>query len=533
MASKFRLFPTSVLTRLSEMRLNSLSPSIGGLRSVLSSLRWGYYKAPTTPALSDTKIDKDKVREIYYNTNTSYNQGAFLARPIIDGTADFIGIPSLSVQDAQVDKIMNDWVNKHWKKQLWEIYRNTLRDADSWVRLRRPFPGPLVAPEDDQAIELELYDSDRVTPYYHPATGQLLRVEILTITYIEDEPFDPLQIYARGLHAHGREHEIIEIITPDFFMYYDATINTLLENYTTTNEWGFVPCIQIFNDFDSALHGGISELECVYPFFVAIHDLVIQTRTAHKNHANPKVKFKLDDVMNFIRNNFPESLDDAGHFTGKVSWKDTDVFFMESEEDAEFIEAQMRTNDSVALMEFLIDCVCIAGKVTESVLFRAKSEGTTNNDEFERFKQKIIRKRENFESYIQEIAKMGLKIILDTPARPTVTWPYIQTSDMVQEATALNQFVTAAEVANRAKAISLETYRDKIRPFFPTMSDDTNETAQINKEVAADQQQQLDFEKKMLALNPTPTLQPPGPNGAKRNGRTPLPMNAIPTSTGN
>lgn len=527
----YKLFSTSVLTKLKEMTIGS--PSFGSLRSVLGSLRYGYYTAPTSPALRGTRINKDKAREIYYNTNIGLNQGGFLARPIVDGISDYIGTPSLSVGDVNTDALMDKWINE-WKKPLWEMYRNSLRDADTWVRIRRPSPSVLDAPGDDEMIELEVIDSDRVTAYYHPATNELIRVEILTLVYIEDTPFNPLNIYATGLRSHGREHEMIEIITPDNYMYYDATTAEYLENYEITNSWQFIGMVQVFNDFDSALHGGMSELEGVYPFFHALHELVQQTRMSHKIHANPKVKFKLDDVLNFLRNNFPDSFVND-KFSGKVSWKDNDVFFMESAEDVSFIEAQMDTPNSVALMEFIIDCICMAAEVTEAVLFRTKAEGSSTSDEYERFKTKIERKRENYESYIRQIVRMALKVIKDAPQRPSVSWPAIELEDLVTEATALNQIVTAAEVANRAGAISLVTYRAKIREFFPTMQADDLEQAQVKKEVELANQEQLDLETKMSAIGGGNGNGSGGPNSASRikRVRAALPMDATPPSPGN
>lgn len=529
-----RIFPRGVLARVREMRIGASLTS--GLRNALSTLRSGFYQSPTNPALRDTKIDLDTARALYYNTDPNLNKGAFVARNIIDGTSDYIGLPVLTVADDAVDGVINEWVHKYWKSALREMYRNTLRDADSWVRIRLPLPNVLLGPGEQDIPEIQVYDSDRVTPYYNPATQELERVEILTRVYMEDEPFDPHSLYATGARSHGREHEIIEIISKQTYTYWDATNQRLMDDFTTTNDWGFVPMIQVFNDYDSALHGGSSDLEGVYPFFKILHDFVMQTKTSHGYHADPKVQVQVKDVQNFIRNNFPDSMVN-GQFTGKVSWKDRDVFFMESDsqtgnEAISFITATLNTGESVSLMELIIDFMCMASGVTEGVLFRAKAEGATTSDEFQRFKEKIARKRDNFAPFIQQLIVMGMYITTKNPVKPLLSWRSIDTQDAIDESTAFSNNVTALEVLHRSTVISRSTYRASVRPFLPAMKDDATEEKTAQADVAKETQAQLDLQTKMNALNP-PSTTPPGPNGTTKNGRTALPLEVTAPSPGN
>lgn len=523
-----KLFPDRIKRELKEMTTRAYA----GLRNNLDVIKGGFFQAPSTAALRNTTVDYEQARALYYNTNTRLNNGAFFAKPIVDGVADHIGLPIVTLQDENTDQLVNHFINDVWSSQLWEMYRNSLRDTKAWVRLRQPFPSKLLATDEENDVTLEILDAENVTPYYNPVTKELSRVEIALSVYIEEANFTPDLVAATGARVYGREHNLIEIITPDEYMYYDKTTGHVLDEFTTTNSWGFIPLVEVFNDFDSTLNGGSSELENPYPFFQALHDLVIQTRTAHGYHSDPKVKFKLDDVMNFLRNNFAESFDSEGKFSGNVSWKGRDVYFMESEEDIGFIQADLNTTDSVSLMEFVIDCICTSAEVTQAVLFRSGSVSSDESDEMLRFKKKIDRKRNNYADAIQKIVKMALVISTGSVQKvPSVSWLPIQTSDLVAEGTAMNQIITAAEVANRAGAISLVTYRGKIRQFFPHMKDNDDEMQQAQKEQAADQQTQLDFEKKMLALNPGKSTNGNGggPNGAR--GR--LPMDIVPISKGN
>lgn len=533
------LFKRDVKKRLREMNAGSFIT----LRNTLDSHRGGFAKAPVVNVMHNSEIDYNRARKIYYNQDPTISNGAFFAKSIVDGIADHVGMPLVSMQDENADSLVHGWINNRWKKPLWEMYRNSLRDTKCWVRLRKPFASPLIADNERNDVVMEILDADNVEGYYDPFTNELTRVEIAMDVYIEDQPFDPLNIPAQGARAYGRVHRIVEIITPQQYLYYDQTEGELIDSATLDNAWGFVPLIEVFNDYDSALHGGSSVLENVYPFFQAFHDVCVQTRASHAYHADPKVKFKLDDVMNFLRNNFAEAFDSDGQFTGQISWKGKDVYFMESEEDVGFIEAHLNTGDSVELMEFLVDCMCIAGEVTEAILFRAKSAQVGETDELFRFKARVERARNGFAEYIQLMVKMALKISTGNIARlPAISWAAMQTEDLVSEGQAMNQIITASEVANRANIISRSTYRARIRQFYPNMKDDAAEDAQALTESDEEQKRQLAYEVQAAALkghDPTAAIngaasngQIAGQNGAVRS-RTKLPLDVIPTSPGN
>lgn len=522
-----RLFSNSVRQKLKEMN----SVTLSSLRQNAGILRAGFMQSPSTSVLRDTSVNYDKVRNIYYNRDASVSNGAFFARSIVDGTADHIGLPNVSMKDDNLDRLVNGWIKNRWQGQMWELYRNAMRDTKVWIRLRRPLPTPFMADDEDNDVILEIVDAEAVVPYYNPATKLLERVEIASTVFIEDAPWNQSMVSSTGARAYGREHKILEIITADQFLYYDQTDGQYLDQFALNNNWGFVPLLEIFNDYDTALDGGICEFETAYPFIQAFHDLIVQTRTSHAYHADPKVKFKLDDVMSFFRNNFPDSIDADGKFTGTVSWKGRDVYFMESAEDVDFIEASLNTNESVNLAEFILDCICIAGEVTESVLFRSQMASAGEANELFRFKKKVERKRNNFSEYLQVMIKMALRISTGKVVRvPELTWDAIQVSDLVTEAQALNQWVTGAEVVNRAGVISKTTYRESARRFFPNMKDDAAEEADVQRDQKQEQDAQVALERRMFDTQASNTNR--GVNGASRNGRVKLPLDVISTQPG-
>lgn len=527
-----KLFKRSVKTQLKEMR----NPIGLGLRRNIDALKGSFFQSPSLSVLRDTTIDYETARSLYYNTNLRLSNGAFFAKSIIDGTADVIGIPIVSTGDQSSDDILSHLINDRWKAQLWDIYRIALRDTCCWVRIRKPFNLPTSADDENNDVVLEVINAESVTPYYDPVTKELIRAEIVSDVFVEEQPFSPSLITSAGARVYGREHQIVEIITPQQYLYYDKTLQAVLDEYTIDNKWGFVPLVQVFNDFDSTLNGGSSDLESVYPFLQAFHDLLVQSRTSHTYHADPKVKFKLEDVNAFLRNNFPESFNAEGDFSGVLSWKGKDIYLMESTEDVGFIEANLNMNDSVALMEFIIDCICIAGEITVTMLFRSKAQVGGQTDEMFRFKKKIERKRNNFAEYIQEITKLALIVLTGRAiTTPKVSWLPVQDSDALTEGQAMNQVVTAAEVAQRAGAISIDTYRSKIRPFFPQMQDNDTEAQAAQKDIQDEQDRQLALEKQLAQIQqgakPTQTVN--GVNGAGHISRARLPIDIVPTSLGN
>jgi hypothetical protein len=535
-------FPRGILKRVREMVITS--PVTVGLRNTLSALRSGFFEAPTTPALQDTKINRDAARALYYNTAPNMRYGAFIARNIIDGTSDYMGLPILTVGDENTDEEINTWITEHWASDLWQLYRTTLRDADAWVRIRLPLPSPLLAPGEEKIPEIEVIDSDRVTAYYHPSTRELERVEILTDVYIEDEPFNPANIYATGARSHGRAHEIIEIITKDQYLYWDATTNEFLDALTVNNDWNFVPLVQVFNDYDEALHGGSSDLENIYPLLQPFHDIFDQTKTAFGYHANPKVQVQVGDILTFIRNNFPDALTDDGKFTGKVSWRDKDVFFMETgdtgttNESMSFVTANLNIAEAQALLELIIDVICIGAGVTEGVLFRAQAEGSDTSDEAQRFKKKVGRKRDNVAPYLRSILRMAMLVAMGNPITPQITWPEIDSQDLIDYSTAFANTVTALEILSRSTIISKTTYRASVRRFVPNMKKDAEEAVDAQKDIQQENQDQVDLEKQLAEINPSI---PPansnnggGPNSPTRSRRVraALPLQVISSQPG-
>lgn len=504
------------------------------LRSTFNALQKTLFPTPRTPVMRKTTIDLDQARALYFNTNSNFSNGAHVCKPIIDVTADFMGLPSYNTGDENIDAILRDCVMRYWKSQLWEIYKLTMRDADCWVRIRGMPVNMLTTEQEMQRVHLEPIVTERVTPIYDPFTMELIEVQVNNVVFVPDESDNQVITttnlqngFIPGSRRSGRDHEIIEVISADEFRYFDITDGLELENLRTTNEWGFVNFVQFFNEYDSALEGGVSDLENVFPFIPALHDVMVQSRAANKLHAVPKVKFKISDIMTFITNNFPTAIDSNGNFTGQIEWSGKEILFMETpDEDAEFLEVKSSLGDSISLMEFIIDCIAIASERPEWAFMRNRSGETqsSTNPQTLPFKKLITRKRENAEEPLMMIGKMALAAYGFPPLRAEISWPEVEAADLVARADALSRATAAAEIANRANVISRRTYRQTIRPFYPAMKENDAEEQDALRETEEEQQRNLEIARAEAEIKQSAATRNGGPNSVRNR----LPIDVIP-----
>jgi hypothetical protein len=287
------------------------------------------------------------------------------------------------------------------------------------------------------------------------------------------------------------EHDVIEIVTRDRYVFFDQNDMQYLTDLETPNTWGFVPFMEVFNEWDSSLQGGQSDLETVIPFINAFHDVVAQGLQAHKYHSTPKIKLKLEDVSNFIKNNFPDTWD-ATTGTVKngssVNWTGREIIFFNSQEDAEFLEAQSVLGDTKTLADFLIDCIAIASQTPEWAFMRvdAGSANSDRNAQTVPFLRKVMRKRISYNKAIQQLCKMAMVAYGEIPYRVKVVWDTIRADDQLVLAQAFQQIIMGLEVAAQRGEISDETYRETIRAFLPLMaSGDVEEANAIKPPPAA------------------------------------------------
>ena len=445
--------------------------NFAGIRSAFR-LIGGTFWPKAHPAAEGTVVNYDLCRQLYRNSGENA-LGAGFAKPIVDLQVSFMGIPQVTMNDEEADALLNECITDYWAGDLQEMFKCSIRDSKVIVRFKKPdILDPLMTLNEAQHFQIECLPPERVDIQYNARNKNIIeQVTVIHRLVVVTDPGDVTQ----GKVPQEEEHDVIEIVTRDGYKFWDQNTNSWLTDLETANPWNFVPFFEVWNEWDSALQGGQSDLESVIPFIQAFHDVVAQGLQAHRYHSTPKIKLKLADVANFIKNNFPDAWDES---TGtvkngaQVNWSGREIIFFNSEEDAEFLEARSVLGDTKTLADFLIDCIAIASQTPEWAFMRvdAGSANSDRNAQTVPFIRKIMRKRISFQYAIQQLCKMALVAYGEIPYRVKVVWDEIRPDDQLVIAQAFQQILMGLEVAAQRGEISDETYMATIRQFLPFMA---------------------------------------------------------------
>jgi hypothetical protein len=501
----------------------SLTPSIfswsfsGSLRSVWRTLASSFM--PDRPVYDKTVVDFNFARQLYRNDGADTNLGAGFCRPIIDLSVEYIDLPRVTSDNDERDTHLNECIHDFWSTNLLQCWRDAIRDSKTVFRFRQPdIANKLVTDRDRLHGKIELIPPEACQFYYNPSDPDM--VDKLVITHWIDMPqddfeqnlLDPAQSANAQRSPQTTEHQVIEVITPERIRFFDLTDNKELVSWGGSNTFGFVPAAEVYNEYDVTLGGGQSDLEPIVPFIRAFHDVMLQTLQAHKYHSTPKLKFRLKDVVTFLKNNFPEVLDDTGRIVSgaAVKWSGREVLFIQPEEEIEFIEARSVLGDSKTLLEFLIECICIAAEVPKWALMKVETSND-KNAEARPFEKKIERKRKNFNPFVQMMCKMALAATGQSPETVRITWPAIRLDELASKGQAIQQIIMGFDVASQHHWVADETVISILASLFPEF-----QSPQVEKDDAAD-----NYEPVIPAQAPasdTQALPPGNKNGSKSNG---------------
>lgn len=422
------------------------------------------------PVMSGTKVTYDLARSLYRNDNPAFNLGAGFVRPIIDLTVEYTGLPRVTSDNGENDTWLNQCIHEHWAPQLQQVWRDSTRDSMTYVRFRQPnLLNPLFTEEDRMHGKIECIPPETMDLQFDPTDPDMVILATLNHWYEVDERTD--EEIAQGDSPRMREHHIIETITPDEYRFYDKTENRELTSWRMPNLWDFVPMWPCYNEYDAALAGGQSDIEPVLPFIQAFHEVFLQTLAAHKYHSTPKAYFKLKDIFAFLKNNFPAVLDEAGKLKpdAKVDLTGREMYLLNVDEEAGFIEARSVLGDSKTLLEFLIECICIAAEVPAWAIL--KQLGAQNKDAtIQPFEKKITRKRTSFSEFIVMLCKMAQKSAGKTPVTVKVIWPTLRLEDLAAKGQSLQQIVMALDVATLHRWVADETAIEILGSLFEEMN---------------------------------------------------------------
>lgn len=454
--------------------------SISGIRNLWQGFPLGLRFWPTThPAAEGSFVNYDALRALYGNTGDNA-LGAGFAKPIIDLPVGFMGLPRITLDAEGAAQFLNEAVQDHWTDEIQQVFRDAMRDSKIIVRISKPdILDPLMTMDEAAHCSIETIPAELVDIERNPRNKRIIEKAVIhhRMVFVKGDG-DP----ENGRDPIVEEHDVLEIIDRERFRFFDQTTSQWLVDMAAPNRYGFVPLEEVFNEYDTSLKGGRSDLETVVPFITAFHDVFTQGLQAHKYHSTPKVKMKLSDVAPFIKNNFPEAVDETtGKIkqNGEITWRGREILFLQTEEEIEFLEAVSVLGDTKTLLEFIIDCICIASQTPEWAFMRVDS-GSANSDRNAQtvpFVKKIERKRRNFTKHIQSLCKMALLMsgTFEIPVRPTISWEVVRADDQIVQMQAFQQLVMGLEVARARGEISDDTYQNMLRDFLPSMGSNSSE----------------------------------------------------------
>jgi hypothetical protein len=198
----------------------------------------------------------------------------------------------------------------------------------------------------------------------------------------------------------------------------------------------------------------------------------------------------LSEVGAFLKNNFPDIIDpSSGQIKAgaTINWQGKEIIFLQTDEDAEFLEARSVLGDTKGLADFLVDCICIASSTPRwaFMIVDSGSANQSNNAQTLPWIKKVERKRTKFTPYIQQLLKMVMKVNGFSLVRPSLHWQIVRVEDQAAFNQALQMLIMGLEVAAQRGIVSDTTYRELLRQFIPQMKNPTQEEKDAQKNIEA------------------------------------------------
>jgi hypothetical protein len=241
--------------------------SLGGVRG----WSWGSQQGlkfwnTNRPAGENTIVNYDFTRSLYRNDGDLGLAGGF-AKPIVDLQVAFMGLPSAATGNPAQDDWLNECLQKYWTDEIQQMFRDAIRDSKCIVRMHIPDVfDPMMTLDEAEHRQLEILPPERVDIERDARNRNVIRRAVVRhkMVFVKDDG-NP----AEGRDPVTEEHQVIEIIDQTSYRFWDQTDSQWLDELASTNRLGFVPLLEIFNEFDSSLQGGQSDLETVIPFLRA------------------------------------------------------------------------------------------------------------------------------------------------------------------------------------------------------------------------------------------------------------------------
>jgi len=453
---------------ISKLRDNIFNPL--GWRIIGSS-----YGAPYK--LNSSRVDYAKARALYDNTDDDYKLGAGFAKPVINTTVGFMGVPHFRSEDEDAQAVLDDFFSTNVSK-MQRTHRNALRDGDCYVWItREETEDAALYPEAKVRLVYNIIPPEQVKKINrNPLTGKPREYILVSEHVWEDENGEKKRAIITQ-HI-SRERRVIQIegdTPPD------------IQPGEEKNPWGFIPIVHLKNEGDEHEEFGRSDLEPIEPFLKAYHDVMLHAIQGSKMHSTPRLKLKLKDVAQFLKNNF--DITDPQKFAadgGTINFDGHELLIFQDEEDAEFIEVKSATGDAATLLKFLFYCIVDTSETPEFAFgVHTPSSLSSVKEQMPILVRRIARKREHFTEAWQLLARIVLAMTAQAEGKrfsthaTTLEWDEIDPRDEKDVAETLERITNALNTALQGGFISIDAAAQFLAQYIETMNDYVSDDPEI------------------------------------------------------
>ena len=410
--------------------------------------------------LDSSRVDYDLARQLYRNTADKYKLGAAFAKPVVNTTAGFIGVPHFTHQDPEADRMLEKMMVQ-WTGKLFRSNRNVLRDGDVFARIALV---PDKFNSGKEVFDLQLIPPEWVIPMIDPLSGQWQQ---LVIRY----PVTVTDVQGRVV----TEYTLTEILTPKTRKIEAdsrAPAEIRQQNREEPNPWGFIPVVHFKNEAEENQLYGCSDLEPLEPFMKVYHDTMLFAVQGSKLFSRPKAKFSLKSVDKFLRDNFGEDEIKAG----KLKFMDKEIFLMQEGDDASFITADSGLAGITTLLKFIYFCIVDVSQVPEFAFGTAVASSKASvSEQMIPFSRKIRYKRSMLEEYYNELASMFLAVWSKSSNRKLdsyqvdIGWEELSPKNDKEVADTIKTLIEGLSQGIESGLLSVDAASEFLREFIPSM----------------------------------------------------------------
>lgn len=429
-----------------------------------------------TYKLDSSRVDYELARNLYQNKDDRYKLGAAFIRPIINSTVGFMGVPHFTSEDENAQATLDDFILDNTSKML-KTHNNALKLGDCYVWLTREERVNPLYPDKKIRIIYNLIPPEEVKDIILDPTT---REPLAYILESEQEwiELDGTKRKAKIKQAITSESRVVEV---------QGDIPEGLEPGEYPNTWGFVPIVHFKNEPDETLKYGQSDTEPIEPLVKAYHDVMLHALKGSKMHSTPKLKLKLKDVNEFLRNNF--GITDPVKWAkngGTINLEGHEVLFFTQDEDASFVEVSSATGDAQILLKLLFYCIVDISETPEFIFgVHTPSALASVKEQMPIMVNKIKRKREQFTEQWQTLARMVLVMsaksvgINFTSYGVTLGWDEVNPRDDKELAETLDKVSSALDNALTGNFISEESAVNFLAQYISTMNEYISDDPEI------------------------------------------------------